>query len=181
MIRKILGIFSLAALLAMGFAGRAKADGIDNFTFTSGGNTFVWQLPDAPVPDGEVNPGNGFVLNNVAISMNGGAPILSSIGMGFYAAFLSGGFDFQVGETYVGTGFCNRTGPQLYTGPESNPKFSIGTFQLTDFGTAADCAVPDVGVPGTLTISSAPVPEPSTYLLMIVGSLGLLLAARRKG
>lgn len=77
MIRKILGIFSLAALLAMGFAGRANADGIDidNFTFTSGGNTFVWQLP----------------------------------------------------------------------------------------------------------ISSAPVPEPSTYLLMIVGSLGLLLAARRRG
>lgn len=175
MIRKILGIFSLAALLAMGFAGRAKADGIDNFTFTSGGNTFVWQLPDAPVPDGDVSPGYGFVLNNAAISMNGGAPILSSIGIGFYAASLSGGFDFLVGETYVLT-----TGPQLYTGPESNPKFSIGTFQLTDFGTAAD-SLPDVGVPGTLTISSAPVPEPSTYLLMIVGSLGLLLAARRKG
>ena len=173
MIRKILGIFSLAALLAMGFAGRAKADGIDNFTFTSGGNKFVWQLPDAPVPDGEVNPGNGFVLNNVAISMNGGAPILTSIG--FYAAFFSGGFDFLVDDTYVGTGFL-----QLYTGPESNPKFSIGTFQLTDFGTAAD-SLPDVGVPGKLTISSAPVPEPSTYLLMIVGSLGLLLAARRKG
>jgi hypothetical protein len=177
MIRRILRIFSLSAVLALGFAGMAQADGIamDKFEFTSGGNTFVWQLPASPVPDGDVVAGNGFIINNVPISMNNGAAILTDVG--FYAQFFSGGFDFMLGDTFVGTG-----GPQLYTGQEATPTFLIGTFQMTDFGSAEDF-LPDltVGVPGTLAISSVQVPEPSTCLLMIVGALGLLLVTRRRG
>ena len=97
MIRKLLGVLSLALLLALATATMAKADGLDTFTYTYDGNTFVWQLPSSPVPDGgDVYYGMGFALNNVAVSQNGGDPTLGVFG--FYAAACAGGFDLSLGD-----------------------------------------------------------------------------------
>lgn len=180
MIRKILGILALVAALALGSAGVAKADGValDNFTYTVGGQTFQWQLPAAPTPTGDnVFPPFGFILGNVSVTDNVGTTLTD---IGFYAnnSFIDngGGFDFQFGDLYM-----DAFGPQLYSGFENSPTFIIGTYQMTEVGSIAGSLESDnAGVPAKLVISSAPVPEPSTFILLIVGSLGVLLMARRR-
>jgi hypothetical protein len=79
----------------------------------------------------------------------------------FYNASLLGGFGIFV------TAFnpaVHVTGPQLYSGPESNPTFSTGTFSLTGF--------PNGAGPFTLTvtdISTVSTPEPSVIVLLFIG------------
>ena len=179
MTRKIFGSCGLALVLALFAASMTKADSVDNFTYTSNGNTFVWQLPASPVPDsGDVYPGMAFFLNNVSVSENGGAGVLTSLG--FYSAASAGGFDMTIGNTYVTTGWV-----PLYSGPESAPTFLQGTFHLTDYGwqlnssQANTLSDSDPGVPGTLSIVA--MPEPSSLVLLIAGSLGLLAITRRRG
>jgi hypothetical protein len=48
----------LIAVLGLVSASRAQADGVDSFTYTFDGNTFIWQLPSSPT----IGAGN-FVLN----------------------------------------------------------------------------------------------------------------------
>jgi hypothetical protein len=162
MVRKILGICALAALSVLGSSVVAKADSLEPFIYQSDGNTFVWQLPLSPTLDpGDVYPDEGFILNNVMVSENGGVPVLGSFG--FYNALCSGGFDLTEGANFmIGTGWV-----PLYTGPESNPTFIPGTYQLTDYG------INEAGLPGTLVIGT---PEPSAFTLLIFGFLALLLA-----
>jgi hypothetical protein len=176
MIRKLIGICSLAVLLAMGSASVAKADGVvDTFTYTSNGNTFVWQLPASPVPDGgDVYAGFGFILNDVLVSENGGTAQLGSFG--FYSVLCAGGFDLLAGDIFLSSAWS-----QLYTGPESSPTFLTGIFQLNEFGSTTNLLLAnEAGAPSTLEISNTTVPEPATFSLLLIGSLGLLVAARRK-
>ena len=59
-------------------------------------------------------------------------------------------------------GFSQFSGPQLFTGPTSNPVFNIGTFALSSI----------VAGNSTLTIAAAPVggvPEPASWALMLTG------------
>jgi hypothetical protein len=169
MIRKIFGIYGLMLLVALATAVVAKADEVDSFTYTVGGDTFVWQLLASPSNVDPYAP-DGFMLSDVAVSQNGGAPVLTELT--FFSDVDEGGFYFPFGNF-----FPNTFGDQLYTGPEATPTFKIDTFQLSDFGTASDGKT---GVPGTLVISKVSVPEPPAYLLLMVGSLGWLLVTRRK-
>lgn len=66
-------------------------------------------------------------------------------------------------------GFSQFAGPQLFTGPTSNPVFKIGTFTLTGI----------VSGNSTLTIAAAAVPEPAAWTLLIAG-FGLVGAALRR-
>jgi hypothetical protein len=182
MIRKIIGILALVAALVLGSAGVAKADGIalDNFTYTVGGQTFQWQLPASPTPTADnASPPFGFILSNVSVTDKAGTTAIADIG--FYAnnSFIDngGGFDFQFGDLYI-----DAFGDQLYSGFENSPTFILGTYKMTERGSIAGSLESDnAGLPGKLVISSAPVPEPSTLILLIVGSLGVLLMARRRG
>jgi hypothetical protein len=166
MVRKMIGICALAVLALLVSTGIAKADGVDTFTYQSGGNTYVWQLPDSPSPDsGDVYPGDGFLLNNVEVSENGGARILGSFG--FYTAICAGGFDLTVGDnSMITTGWV-----PLYSGPEWSPTFLPGTYDLTDY------AIDNTGCDGTLVIAT---PEPSGISLLGLGLLAVLLRFHSK-
>lgn len=166
--KKLIGFFGWALLLVLSSASLAKADGIDNFTYTAGGNTFTWQLPSAPLPaNADIYPGLGFTLNNVLVTENGGTPVLETFD--FYSTWCAGGFDMNVGNNVL----ANTGWQQLYQGWEGTPTFLIGTFQLTDY------AANDDNFPGTLVITN--VPEPATLGLLAVSILLLFLGfASRK-
>jgi hypothetical protein len=76
----------------------------------------------------------------------------------------------------ISSSFADLAGPQLFTGSLASPTLAPGVFNLTFFATG-DAA-------GTLTISSATaaVPEPGTWLLMILGfgAIGASLRSRQK-
>lgn len=64
------------------------------------------------------------------------------------------------------------SGPKLYSGTLSNPVFSVGTYSITNFGSATS---------GSLRISevATAVPEPATWAMMFIG-LGLVGASMRR-
>lgn len=96
-VKKFVGICVLAMLLTMGSAKMVKADGVDTFTYTSSGNTLTWQLPASPKPtSGHIHPGPAVVLDNVAVSENGAAPVMGSFD--FYSLEDGGGFDLTIGS-----------------------------------------------------------------------------------
>jgi PEP-CTERM motif len=168
MIKRFSGICALAVALAVVLAPVAKADGSDSFTYTSDGNTFVWQLPSSPTPssfdDGPPPfPPMSFTLASVSFSENGAAPVDGTFD--FYTSADGGGFDLFVGDNPF---LVDAFGPPVFTGPLAKPTFTLGTFSFTDFATNGD------GAPGTLTISGA-VPEPSTIGLLAFGFLGIAL------
>jgi hypothetical protein len=67
---------------------------------------------------------------------------------------------------------AEATGAQIYTGSESAPIFSPGRFIV---GRSGDQVV-------IVTAAAPPVPEPSTWAMMLIGFAGLGYAAfRRKG
>jgi hypothetical protein len=87
----------------------------------------------------------------------------------FYNASLLGGFGIFISASDPAV---HVTGPQLYSGPESNPTFSTGTFSLIGF--------PSGNGPFTLTvtdISTVSTPEPSVVVLLFIGLavLGLMI------
>ena len=168
LVRKILWI--LALVLSLTITNRVKADSIDTFTFTSNGNSFIWQLPASPVlASGEIFPGSAFGFTNISVSENGGAPVIGSFF--FFSTFSAGGLDLNFGPALP----INSIGPQVYSGAESAPTFLLGTFQLTDY------AVDDVnGLPATLVISTTPTPEPSVIAFLILGLLCLVAISSAK-
>jgi hypothetical protein len=160
--KKFVGIFALLMLFALASANFAKADGVDQFTYSAGGNSFTWQLPASPsLPDDEIYPGVAFTIPNVLVSVNGGTPELGSFD--FYSTLCSGGFDLTFGDNVP----VNTIGQQLYTGWEGAPTFILGTFLETDYGPS------DSGIPGKLVIAT---PEPSALLSLAAGFVFLLLA-----
>lgn len=68
------------------------------------------------------------------------------------------------------SGFFDLYGPQVFTDPTSAPAFAPGTFELANAAGAEA---------GTLTISTAAVPEPATWAMMILGFGAVGIAMRR--
>lgn len=165
-----------AALLLLSFsllaASQIRADGIDNYLYNFGGNTFIWELPTNPVitPD-NVDPGVSFTIPDLSFSENGVAMVGT---LDFFNTSSGGGFDLWIGDYY----FCNAYGLQLYTGPypypESAPTLLTGTFSLVDSGNDDS---PTSG--NILKVTS--VPEPSTLSLVAIGlAMGLVFTFLRK-
>jgi hypothetical protein len=162
-------LFVLAVVLSFTVTNQVKADSIDTFTYQSGGNAFVWQLPASPIPaGGDVLLGFAFAFPIVSVSENSGPPQSGSFI--FFSNASQGGLDLNFGPDLL---VIHSISPQLYSGPETSPTFLLGTFQLTDY------ALYDVnGMPATLVIAS---PEPSGIALLFLSllSVNALLSVRR--
>lgn len=80
----------------------------------------------------------------------------------FYSAALNGGVVLE--DAYGSGSFVSLFGDQVYSGTEAAPMFSIGQFALSDGLDSFTLDVSDCGC-----TPNAPVPEPSTWLMMIAG------------
>ena len=179
----LLGMFVLAGVT------NAKANTL-KFTLTDGTQTMTWTLPSSPTPASSVS-GQFFTVTGVTVLENRITPV-TNVGMAF--GNLAGLGDGGIGGGSGGSLF-NTSDYQVYSGPETAPTFIPGTYTepATEEDAAAaasfcptetleadaGCGVGDTwalsssnDVPLTLTI--APVPEPSSLLLFGTGLLGLI-------
>lgn len=162
----------LIAVMGLVSASRAQADGVDTFTYTFDGNTFVWQLPSSPTIGAmDFILGTSFAILDVPYSENGVAQTPSEFD--FFNASIPDGGGFVIVTPSL-TSPANTFGAQLYSGMEDAPTFIPGTYQLNN-GTST-------GPIGTLVISfsSVSAPEPSSLILLGSGLLSLLGFARKK-
>jgi hypothetical protein len=144
----------------------------DNFKLSDGTNVITFSLPSSPTPDQNFDL-LLFTMNNVAVDVNG-TP--ANYFISFFSELNFGGLCITTGDTTcVSDGnILNQTGPQLYTGSEAVPTFSLGTFSLTNLG------VNTFSSNFTLDITPSEIPEPSSLLMLSTGVLGLVGAVRRK-
>jgi hypothetical protein len=162
----------LIAVMGLVSASRARADGVDTFTYTFDGNTFVWQLPSSPtIGAGDFMLGVFFAILDVPYSENGVAQTPSEFDFFPFPPVDEGGFQIITPSL---TSPANTFGAQLYSGMENAPTFIPGTYQLNNDS--------PTGPIGTLAIStsSVSVPEPSSLILLGSGLLSLLGFARKK-
>jgi hypothetical protein len=133
------------------------ADTLD-YTYQLGDNTLTWQLPSSPTIPPEDVYGTAFTISDVFVTENGGSTVDATLT--FYSPASGGGFDLYIGDFfYLGNAF----GPQLYSGPESNPILLTGTYSFDDIGNSDG----ETSCQGNLQVTS--VPEPSSLSLMVIG------------
>jgi hypothetical protein len=158
-------ISALAVSLALS-ALPACAATMDLFTFTSPVITgpLIVTLPASPTPD-------SFVANT-SFTITGSATFEGNTLTG-PITFLNSG-----GASGGGTTF---TGPVLFSGPDANPTFLLGTFMLSGNADIGNGGVQPIT--GTLVISQVgtpPIPEPEPLALTGTGILGLIGYLRRR-
>jgi hypothetical protein len=149
----------LASALAIALSTPASAA---TYVFSlSGPNTASFTIDSSPVP---TTTGFGsFTLSDVSGAYNGSLTTFSSI------SFFSGG---QTSGGLRLNSTVDLQGPQLFTGLLSSPTFSLGTFFLDD------------GFRGrySLSVTNGAVPEPSTWVMMLLGfgAVGASMRRRRQ-
>ena len=139
------------------------------FNFFGPSGTALFQLDSNPTPDFSSTfiGSDQFGFNNVSGTFGGQPGTASTISFGT-------GIFSSLSITAPNLGFTQFSSPTLFSGTRTAPVFSTGSFTLVNpfFGN------------GTLNISQASgsVPEPGTWLMMIVGFgfLGGTLRYRRR-
>lgn len=163
-----------AALAVMLLSAGAANAALLNFNLT-GGYTASWQLDSALVPDASED-GVGFLFYDV----EGNFPdsFFDVADLTFYSAAIGGGLEIY--DYYSDTYLLSTDGPQMYTGAEDSPMFSLGTYFLTEYlGTQTytlTIALADAG-PGPGEPSD--VPEPASAALLLAG-VGVMAALRKR-
>lgn len=154
-----------ASLACLGLATPAHADTV-NYTFTGFGTTATFSLPSNPSPS--LVATNYFQINNVPITISGMGGITTNLD--FFTTAGGGG---------LGSGTNILGGPQLFSGSLTSPTLLTGSFPLSgSVNPDGDGAVP---VSGTLVANAlGPVPEPSSFALLLTGAAGTLAAVRRR-
>lgn len=122
-------------------------------------------LPSSPAESG-FSTGNYFYIDNVPMTYNGSAQVYD---VAFYAA-PTGGLEIYNGATTILFAESQFSDDQVYTGPESAPTFVPDTYLLQNAAATTFYR---------LTITET-VPEPATWLMMILGFGGVGVALRRQ-
>ena len=167
---------ALASALILSGVGISRAETLDFSYVDSDGNRASWvqqSNPACPGPDGcSFVPGP---ISGTLVPVTGGVESFSGGGgdsftsVGFYAALDDGGFALNV--------LNNRqpTGDQLFTGTTAAPDF----LALLTESPITDLYVEGTAITGTLTVTVAAVPEPSMWVMMLIGFAGLGFAGYR--
>ncbi len=174
--RRALLAGGLVGLLFLVSATRAKADETLDYTLMVLGSTTplaTWEMSQMPTPTcpASTPPAPCFVsaeffAENVNLSLDGGPATPDTL------VFLNSTFT-DVDLNDLNFSIPEFVGQQLYTGDESAPTMSIGSFLLTDDGTN--------GVAGTnYTLDVSIVPEPSSFLLLATGLICVAAGLRRR-
>jgi hypothetical protein len=148
-------LFATVAAAAMSVPGNAATT--LRFTLT-GDLDASWTGPASPTV---INFAPGF-FDDAAVN---------EIGFFFLRSYSTGSLG-GIAVSTVRPGLFNfvSTGPQIFTGPTSNPTYRTGVFALTRF---------DANRPGNGTLTISAIPEPASWALMIAG-FGLVGSALRR-
>jgi hypothetical protein len=167
--KRLKSVVALAMLLTAGVANAGL------YQFDLGGDyTASWRLNSTVAPD-LYFPGIYFTL--AGVEGNFPESLNNHVDLTFYNDLVRGGLEIY--DAQGATLWLVTDGPQLYTGTESAPTFSLGSFGMTE--------VPGLGSGRyTLTVTDldagpgpADVPEPATGAMLLAG-LGLLYASRKR-
>lgn len=164
---KVFNIVRSAAIaIALMSTSLAQA-ALVHFSLT-GDYTASWQI-DTSTPPEDPLIGVWVTYGNVMGSFPGATQ--TGLYVTFYSPVLDGGFEIY--DNNLDGALVATAGPQLYTGPETNPVFKLGTFALTDYDGPGNYL---------LTISEVDtnaVPEPASAALVLAG-LGLIAGFKRR-
>jgi PEP-CTERM motif len=154
--------FAFAAVAACGLVAASSAGAETLYVSWIGeGQDWSWQQSSTPTPL-SYNPAGATDV-----------PVTNFTG-GLYSEIIYWPSEEHGGFATPDKAFSTLSVSNLafYTGPTSNPVFSVGSFSLDDRATGSAA--------GTITFSATPVPEPSTWGLMLLGFAGLGAIATRK-
>ena len=139
-------------------------------------------LVDSSPSVSNVNPGSGFDVSfsNFTYFLNGSPVVILPANVRFFNTAFSGMFNVCFAPPCSGTSSPTNgfefIGPQMFTGSESTPLMSTGSFTSTSFSVFVNSAA---ALQSSTTIQAvgSGVPEPSTLLTLGAGLLAL--AGRR--
>jgi hypothetical protein len=160
----------LLVLAATSLPIAAHADTIDNFTLTDiFGDTITFSLPASPPVFGPSSP---FLFETFPVLLSFNPPYFGSKNLDgqilFYSVLGGGGLNVLISHPGGTTPVLDH-GDLLNSGTTADPTFLTGTFNV-----GSDTL--------TITPQAAPssTPEPSTLVLLVTGTLGVLCLARQR-